>query len=194
MNYQIQHLTVHEKFKKWNGKDKIDDLESYIYQILNNDKFTKIAIGTDSKFRSKKIKDKLFHYVNYFTVISFTYGNRGTHLIFRKEVMKGEGKISLFSRLWREVTLSADLALWMHEKCNIIPCIHLDINPDERFESNMLYKSAEGFIKYELGFPVEVKPNAATASRAADHLCKFSTNKKRDLTQHCNSQKVNMIN
>jgi len=185
MEYKAQHLDIHERFKKWEGKEKIDDLEGYILNVLAKDKYIQIAIGTDSKFRAKTVKGKLLHHVNYFTVISFSYNGRGSHLIYRQEILRGEGRISLFDRLWKEVRMSADLAMWVFDHCGIVPEIHLDINPDEKYESNILYKSAEGFIE-SLGFPVEVKPNAATASRAADHLCKFHGGQKgkRDLKEH----------
>jgi predicted RNase H-related nuclease YkuK (DUF458 family) len=185
MEYKLQHLDISERFKKWNKKEKIDDLEGYILNILAKDKHTQIAIGTDSKFKSKHVRGVLHHHVNYFTVISFSFNGRGSHLIYRQEILKGEGRLSLFDRLWKEVRMSADLAMWVFEHCGIVPEVHLDINPDEKYQSNILFKSAEGFIT-GLGFPVEVKPNAATASRAADHLCKFHGGQKgkRELKEH----------
>lgn len=175
MKKTLTHENIHLDFKKVDNT-KIDDLESYIYSIAASEKAQiasdtfKISVGTDSVFGAKDT-----HWcVTYMTTVAFTYGNRGTHLIFRKDLIKGEwkNKPDLFTRLWREVEMSADLATWIRNVCNITVDVHLDINPNEKFQSNILFNAAEGYIK-ALGFPVELKPHSAIASSAADYFLSY---------------------
>jgi len=163
---------IHLGFKKIDGT-KIDDLENYIYSILASDKAKladdkfKISIGTDSVFAPAK---KGWSAV-YISTIAFTYGNTGTHLILKKDIIKGDWskeRLDLYSRLWREVEMCAALATWMKETTNIEPEVHLDINPNKQYQSNKLFNAAEGYIK-SLGFNVQLKPDAAIASCASDY-------------------------
>jgi predicted RNase H-related nuclease YkuK (DUF458 family) len=48
--------------------------------------------------------------------------------------------------------------------------IHLDINPDERYNSSMVIQQAVGYIKGVCNVIPMVKPNAFAASYCADRL------------------------
>lgn len=172
MKTNFSYGEIYKGFKKVDHT-KIEDLEGYIYTILSSDKTAlagdkfQVSIGTDSLFSPKGS-----HWVaTYMTTIAFTYGNMGTHLIFRKDNISGkwDNKLDLFTRLWREVEMSADLATWIKTTCNFSVDVHLDINPNPKYKSNILFNAAEGYIK-SLGFNVELKPDSAIASCAADHF------------------------
>jgi len=180
MGLNLEILNIQKGFKKVDNT-KIEDLESYIFEVMSTHraelagKDLKISIGTDSIFKPKRT-----HWnVLYITTIAFTFGNHGTHLIYREDLIKGEWttRLDLFTRLWREVEMSAELGKWMTEVVKICPEIHLDINPKEKYQSNQLFNAAKGYIA-GLGFDVQLKPDAAIASCAADHFLQKKTNRK----------------
>lgn len=161
--------TIYEGFKKID-RSKIEDLEKYILLQLASDRakiagLPKIAVGTDSKFHPKRGG----YSVTYITTIIYTFGNTGTHVTFRKEILNGTGKLSLFDRLWKEVTMTVDLATWIREKTGISAEVHLDINPKKEFESNVLYSAAIGYGE-SLGFIVEAKPKSPAAMNCSDQI------------------------
>lgn len=179
-SYEI--VDVNKGFKKIDGT-KIEDLAAYIDNVKATDKALlvgdelKICIGTDSAF---KAKDTHWN-VLYITTIAFTFGNLGTHLIYREDYIRGKwpSKLLLPTRLWREVEISAELAKWLYDNTNISPEVHMDINPNENYDSNVLFTSAQGYIE-SLGFKAQLKPEAAVASCAADHYLR----KKNARTNH----------
>jgi predicted RNase H-related nuclease YkuK (DUF458 family) len=48
--------------------------------------------------------------------------------------------------------------------------VHLDINPDEMYGSSCVIQQATGYIRGMCGFAPKVKPEAFSASYAADRL------------------------
>jgi predicted RNase H-related nuclease YkuK (DUF458 family) len=151
---------------------KIEDLKQYVTEQLNSERASrvdsiKISVGTDSKFHPRGRGWS----VSYVNIIAFRFGNTGTHLIARKDRRSGDGRLSLFDRLWTEVQMTVNLALWMREELGLEVEIHFDINPKKDYGSNVVYQSAKGFGE-SFGFKVECKPSGASAaaSVAADHL------------------------
>lgn len=154
----------------YNAKTKITDLEAYVAQQLTSEKASlcgvpKLSVGTDSKFHPRKQG----YSVTYITVFAFTFGNRGTHLIMRKEVVTGTGRLSLFDRLWTEVQMTIELATWVRDTFAINAEVHLDVNPKKNAGSNVVYESAKGYGE-SMGFVVECKPDSPIAMCAADHI------------------------
>lgn len=166
---------IYEGFKKIkrssdNQAEVIPDLKAYLIDQQNSERAQLAgeifySVGTDSKFHPRKGGWS----VTYATVLAMTFNKRGTHLIARKEIRSGVGKLSLFDRLWLEVEMSVQLALWMREEFNIECEVHLDVNPNKEFDSNVLYEAAIGYAK-SLGFVVEAKPDSPVAMNCADHL------------------------
>jgi len=182
-SYEI--IDIDKGFKKLDGT-KIENLVTYINEIRQTEKAQlagdnfKISIGTDSAFKSKDT-----HWnVLYITTIAFTYGNLGTHLIYREDSIRGKwsNKLLLSTRLWREVEISAELAKWLFENVEISPEVHMDINPNENFDSNILFTAAQGYID-SLGFAAQLKPDAAVASCAADHYLRKKNSRTRNREQ-----------
>lgn len=170
MSKNFKYRTVNEDTNQveW---EKIDNLKNYITYQLESDKAkvagsVKISVGTDSKFHPRGRKAWS---VSYVTIIAFTFGNRGTHLIARRDRRSGDGRLSLFDRLWTEVKMTVDLALWIREELGLEVEVHFDINPKKDAGSNVVYQSAKGYGE-SFGFVVDVKPNSPAASVAADHF------------------------
>lgn len=165
-----QEEPVYKEFVKID-KTKITDLKEYIQEQLSShraqlagDKMS-ISIGTDSKFHPRKGAWS----VSYGTVIAFTFGNTGTHLVMKKSLIRGEGKLSMFNRLWREVEITIDLGVWLRDELGIVPEIHLDINPDKAYKSNVIHDAAIGYVE-SMGFNASSKPFSQIASCASDHF------------------------
>lgn len=167
-NFKYQMVNADTDEAEWH---KIEDLKNYVVGQLASDRAklvgkVKVSVGTDSKFHPRGRKAWS---VSYVTIIAFTFGNRGTHLIARRDRRSGDGRLSLFDRLWTEVTMTVNLALWVRENIGIEPEVHLDINPKKDTGSNVVYQSAKGYGE-SFGFVVDVKPNSPAASVAADHF------------------------
>ena len=161
---------ISEGFRKIDNTT-IDELDSYIIDQINSDrayiaadKF-KISVGTDSKFHPRNGGWS----VSYANIIAFTFGNRGTHLIMKRETNTGAGKLSMFDRLWHEVEMTVELATWIRDKTGFNPEVHIDVNPKKSAGSNIIFETAKGYSE-SMGFHTEVKPIATSAMCAADML------------------------
>lgn len=166
----MKNKPLQDGFKKIDKTD-VGDLESYIYTQLGSDRAAiagegmKISVGTDSKFHPRKGG----YSVTYGTIVAFTFGKNGTHLIMRREILKGDGKLSLFDRLWQEVQMSVDLAMWIRDNASVEVEVHLDVNPKRGAGSNVLHDAAKGYVE-SLGFVCECKPTSPIAACASDHF------------------------
>jgi len=86
---------------------------------------------------------------------------------------KGRNKELVNERMVFEVGKSVEVAYEIAPLLDLyeIPLeIHADINPDPRHESNKALQQAIGYI-LGMGYSFKVKPDAWTASYAADHKC-----------------------
>lgn len=89
------------KFKKFGGSE-IPDVGEHIRQYLKLYPQTSVYVGTDSKVKGGKI--------SYATIIAMYDEVRkdGVHYIFKRD--SEPGKLDLFSRMWREVEKSVEVA------------------------------------------------------------------------------------
>lgn len=148
-----------KKFRTYTGK-VIDDLGVYINDYLVKNPDVEIYVGTDSADRVDTI---------YVSVVVFRHPHNGAHVIFCKEYEKKSP--DLFTKLWREVEKVSALA---HYVKDILPenkmlTVDLDLNSLKRHASNIAHDAAKGYMVGQ-GFNVRTKPQAWSASRAADHL------------------------
>ena len=125
-----------------------------------------VHIGTDAQKSSSRME-----FVTVACVLN--PGKRGRVFDTRGYDRKN---ISLFEKLSTETWLSLDLAMKMHEAFSLQPedqriWVHVDANPDERFDSSDYVKQLAGMVAGS-GFPVLVKPNAWCASHVADFAVK----------------------
>jgi uncharacterized protein len=75
------------------------------------------------------------------------------------------------TRLMNEVYRAAQMYLDLIDAIGDRHCeVHLDINPDEMHGSSCVIQQATGYIRGMCGFTPKVKPEAFSASYAADRL------------------------
>jgi predicted RNase H-related nuclease YkuK (DUF458 family) len=147
-------------FKKLGDHSRVD-LIPYMKEAIHGHDDVKIYIGSDSH--------NLSNHTVYATVIVLHYGNRGAHVLYHKESIP---KVKdTWTRLWNEVERSMSIAEMLHE--NGLPkadFIDLDFNPDPKYRSNMVLRSAVGYVE-SMGYVARTKPYAPAASNCADAIC-----------------------
>ena len=144
------------------GNGKTVDLIPYLKEKLTGRNDISLYIGCDSK--------NLGNTSTYAIVIVLHYGNSGGHVLFSK--MKLDRIRDSFSRLWKEVEMSVEVARYLEENgIQKVKYIDVDLNPDPRYRSNMVLRSALGLIE-SYGFEARYKPDACAASCVADWICK----------------------
>lgn len=122
----------------------------------------RICIGTDSQVRGKNI--------TFATVIVFLREGKGGFMFINSETVVSEMKIR--ERMIHEVTKSVTIAYELSElftTYNILLEVHVDINPDASFKSNIALKEAMGYIK-GMGYEFKAKPYAFASSSCADKV------------------------
>lgn len=162
-------------FRKYNG-EKIDDVYEYIANIVNSDPSINVAIGCDSA----QMRHKTQYAVTVVTH-SDTY-RHGAHVVYCK--FKIDKVKNRFNRLWKECEYVFEIAEKMHEHLEKIEYkrntektfyklvdVHLDLNPNVRFGSNVVCTPALSWFR-SMGYNTVLKPNSYAAMVAADRLCK----------------------
>ncbi len=97
------------------------------------------------------------------------YGTNGGHVLYSKESVTRVR--DTWQRLWNEVERSLSVAEYMQQ--NGLPkadFIDLDLNPDPKYRSNSVLRSAVGYVE-SLGYVARIKPHAPAASCCADSIC-----------------------
>ena len=143
------------------GDHKKVDLIPYIKESIGDRTDVKIYVGTDSQ--------NIAYHTQYATVIVLHFGNSGGHVLYAKErlpIVRDS-----FTRLWKEVEMSLSIAEYMREGgLPRVDYIDLDLNPDPKYRSNMVLRSALGYVE-SMGYTARCKPNAPMASSVADAIC-----------------------
>lgn len=172
-------------FRKLNG-EKIPNLENYIVDIVINDPTVIVAIGCDSQQKGSK--------TCYGIAIVFwsPVYRKGAHFIYSKNYIPRQR--DKFTRLWKEAEYLLEIGNIIDEYLRKINykkpqesdnrgrvivdhsvyklCeIHLDLNPDDTTGSYSVYKAASPWLKSE-GFKTLEKPDAYSATYAADRICR----------------------
>lgn len=157
-------------FQKVNG-EKIKSISQYVKDYINADTMTsefQIMIGCDSL-------PKRFIGATYVTVVCIYRVGRGAHLLFTRETRIKTH--SMKERLWGEVYRAVEVANELSDngvlEMNRVTKfeIHLDFNPNERYESNVIHDEALGYL-HALGFDAFAKPDSPAASFASDRVCR----------------------
>jgi len=125
-----------------------------------------VHIGTDAQKSAERME--------YVTVACVLNPGKGGRVFYTRRHQRKN--ISLFEKLSTETWLSLDLAIRMNEQIQLPDLheqiwVHVDANPDERFDSSDYVKQLAGMVAGS-GFPVLVKPNAWCASHVADYAVK----------------------
>ena len=145
------------------GTHQVVDLIPYIQSVITDRADVRIYIGSDSQNRKSRTV--------YATVIVIHFGSNGGHVIYQREFIPRVR--DTHSRLWGEVERSVDLAKYLEDSGIPKPTfIDLDFNPDPKYRSNSILRSAVGYVE-AMGYTPRIKPHAAAASHCADTLCHY---------------------
>jgi len=146
------------------------DLEKIRDTIKNASETTKIYIGCDSeRFRKKGV-----WWSQYATVVVLHLdGNHGCMIFGKTEVERDldSNKNKPILRMMNEVYRASNLYLELEDVLKDRDVqIHLDINPDEAFGSNVAYNQAIGYVKGVCHITPVLKPDSFASSKAADRF------------------------
>lgn len=148
-------------FYKLSDHSKVH-LGTYVNNYLSDKKNTKVYIGTDSQNHRRTSV--------FATVVVFHHGNNGGHVLYSKVTVPKMK--TMLQRLWKEVELSVECAEYIKNHTGIrANFIDLDLNPDEKFASNSVVRSAVGWIE-SLGYESRVKHFQPYATVMANNLCR----------------------
>lgn len=166
-----------KQFQTVGGKI-IDDIIPYLKDCIKQDLVTEefhIYIGCDSLPCRKGT-------ATYSTVLCLYKVGKGAHILYNREphvkIQGNNPRERLRNRLWDEVYRVVDVATVLtdgdifNEKRISDFQIHIDVNPNEKYESNIIYKQAVGYIN-SLGLDAYVKPDSPAATFVSDHLCRY---------------------
>lgn len=165
-------------------RDLVSSTKEFLAKHAHND--VRIFVGCDSQ-NLKKSK-----WTGYVTTVVFHigtndndefYGHGGWVLFKSEKIVKIHDN---WTRLWKEVEKSMEVAEELRKAGILIYRVDLDFNEDDTYDSNRLVSAGEGLFKglgYRVGSKPEDKQNSndadqMIATRAADHLIKVVNWKK----------------
>lgn len=157
---------IAECWHKSTGED-IEDIEKYMYEFMaeNKDYEINITIGTDSKkIGIGKVKCR----VELLSTICFIRKRKGAHVILRRETHFFDRFVSTAEKLNMEVNKTYELAMLFERFSMEKPDVHLDLNPNQSFDSFNVYQHVNGWFE-SMGYNTEYKPHSAAAMSAADY-------------------------
>jgi predicted RNase H-related nuclease YkuK (DUF458 family) len=145
--------------------------------IRNSSETTSIYIGADSeRYRGK---DDLWYADYTVAIVVHMDSSRGCRVFGNVDTERDYDKRHdrPATRLMNETYRAAQMYLDLIEAIGDRHCeVHLDINPDELHGSSCVIQQATGYIRGMCGFPPKVKPDAFSASYAADRLKEILAN------------------
>jgi predicted RNase H-related nuclease YkuK (DUF458 family) len=101
---------------------------------------------------------------------------KGVHVVYTKNVIKRER--DLFNRSWKEVEYTREVADMVqnslediYNKDGMIPILHLDLNSQKKYKSNIVHDAAIGYLT-GLGYETHAKSDSWCATFCADTLVK----------------------
>ena len=142
------------------GTRKEVDLVPYLRDALSGESKIALYVGTDSQ--------NIGDYTHYAAVIVLHYERNGGHVLYTQE--KIPRIRDRFSRLWREVEVSMEVADFLRDNGIEATYIDIDLNPDPIYRSNSVLRAALGFVESK-GYSARCKPFAVSASYVADRIC-----------------------
>jgi predicted RNase H-related nuclease YkuK (DUF458 family) len=134
--------------------------------ILNSSETSSVYVGADSI----RFKRNGQWFAKYSTVIILHMDSKHGGKIFHKNVeMRDFG--NLRQRLITEAGYAIEAATAIIDVIGQRKLeIHLDLNPNPRYKSNIAVKEALGYVKGSTGIDAKVKPDSFAATHAADHV------------------------
>lgn len=154
-------------FRTLSEKKQVD-LIPYIENWMSENPDSSIFVGCDSQNFQE-----LTHYA---CVIVMHNPNGGGHVLYyKKSVPKIKDR---FIKLWKEVELSLEVAQELTLSGITTNYIDIDLNPDPRWGSNSVLRSALGLVE-SYGYKARCKPYGIAATYCADKICKSSRGAKK---------------
>lgn len=147
-------------FKKLSNSAKVD-LVPYVIDYLNCNPSTEVYVGCDSQGHGR--------WTDFGIVVVLHRNKSGGHVLYTTE--RVDRIRDKFTRLWAEVEKSLSLAAQLSASGIPVKFVDVDLNPDPRWGSNNVLRSAMGYIE-AMGFTPRCKPDAVSASYVADKICK----------------------
>jgi len=149
------------EFKTLRDRKSID-LVDYVRSYLNENPEVEILIGCDSQNHLDTTV--------YATVVALYFPRNGAHVLFCKEVTPIERtrQVRLMNEVWKSVEVAEKLRLADLPRAKYID---VDLNPDKRYKSNEVLRSAVGLVE-GMGYTVRYKSLGALVTHAADALVK----------------------
>lgn len=135
-------------------------LKEYIDQVGAEN--VRLYIGCDSQNKSE--------WTSYATTVVLHIGTTGCHVLYQRERVRPRIN-DFWTRLWKEVERSVEVALYLQENGIEVDNIDLDLNDDPNMRSNKLVAAAKGYVE-SLGIKARIKPELLPAIHAADHIVK----------------------
>lgn len=155
------------------------NLEEVREFIRNSSESTSIYIGADSeRFRDN---NDIWHAEYTVAIVIHLDSSRGCKVFGKitkeRDFDNRHDRPAL--RLMNEVYRAAEMYLDLIESIGDRHCeVHLDINPSEMYGSSCVIQQATGYIRGLCGFSPKVKPEAFSASYAADRLKEIASYNK----------------
>jgi predicted RNase H-related nuclease YkuK (DUF458 family) len=148
-------------FSKLSSNVKVD-LCAYINEYIEQYPDTDIMIGCDSQNYAES--------TIYAVVVALYKKGKGAHLLYRR--WKASKEYTRSTRLLKEVWHAIETAELMRGSGLPKPIwIDVDLNPDQRYKSNEVFRQAVGMVE-GMGYKVRYKSMDPMVTYAADHLIK----------------------
>lgn len=151
------------------------DIEEVREFIRNESDTTKIYLGCDSEVHKKNNK----WYVNYYSVVVIHHNGRNGAKVFgfkTTEIDYTKDKRKPLYRLMQEVYKASELYLSLIDSIGDREVeVHLDLNPNKKYVSNMIVDQAIGYIKGTCNVVPLIKPNSWAASSVADKFLRIAS-------------------
>jgi hypothetical protein len=159
------------EFKVTDTKTWIDEAKETIRESSQE---SSVYVGCDSK----RFKKNGLWYARYMTVIIVHRdSSKGCKLFYDSQILQDWGSDkSPKTRLLNEVMFAVNAALEILDEVGDRHMeVHLDINPNPRYKSNVAVREAIGYVRGNLnGVEPKIKPDAFAAMHAADHLVRHA--------------------
>jgi len=149
------------EFKKLRDRNSID-LVDYVRSYLIENPEVEILIGCDSQNHLDTTV--------YATVVALYFPRNGAHVLYCKEITPIERtrQVRLMNEVWKSIEVAEKLRLADLPRAKYID---VDLNPDKRYKSNEVLRSAVGLVE-GMGYTVRYKSLGALVTHAADALVK----------------------
>lgn len=151
---------------KYNGEKIHASINDAVEEIIKRETHVgnklKVYIGTDSQVKRGVVE--------FATVIVFLREHKGGFMFITRD--KITHRMSIKERMLTEVQKSIDIA---HHLCPLLDQyhvgleVHVDINTNPHFESNIALKEAMGYIM-GMGFQFRAKPESFASTNCANKM------------------------